>query len=192
MSPCLLLPPAGVYTQLHVQWWVVRLWKLLPRPQKYESIRPYRLTLTITKSPVIPDTLLGCQSRWTCQIKCLTTGFCEAEDKVEPLNKNQMHNPTAFIHLAFPSISHLPGSSKHWLLLLQPPAMPIPGSTYTTLFTISLLPQKQLSEFNAVRRGRADEVETAPSPPFYCSGYRFLLFHVAAKTTICSLQQVTL
>lgn len=105
MSRCLLLPPAGVYTQLCIQRWVARLWKLLPRPQKYESIPPYRLTLTTTKSPVIPYTLLGCQSYWTCQNNCLTTGFCEAEDKVEPLNKNQIHKPTAFSHRAFLSVS---------------------------------------------------------------------------------------
>lgn len=93
MSHCLLLPPAGVYTQLCIQRWVARLWKLLPPPQKCESIPPYKLTLTTTKSPVIPDTLLGCQSHWICQNNCLTTGFCEAEDKAEPLNKNQIHNP---------------------------------------------------------------------------------------------------
>lgn len=105
MSRCLLLPPAGVYTQLCIQRWVARLWKLLPRPQKYESIPPYRLTLTTTKSPVIPYTLLGCQSYWTCQNNCLTTGFCEAEDKAEPLNKNQINKPTAFSHRAFLSVS---------------------------------------------------------------------------------------
>lgn len=49
----------------------------------------------------------------------------------------------------------------------------------------------------AVRRGRADWVETAPKPDttlyqFYCSENTFMLFHVAAKTTIRSLQQVTL
>lgn len=59
-------------------------------------------TLTTTKSPAIPDTLLGSQSCRTCQNSYLTTGFCEAEDKAEPLNKNQIHNPIAFTHLAFP------------------------------------------------------------------------------------------
>lgn len=155
-------------------------------------------TLTTTKSPAIPDTLLGCQSCRTCQNSYRTTGFCEAEDKAEPLNKSQIHNPTAFIHLAFP-LSPSPSrpvqagsySSNHLQSLF-------PGPRQTILFfTISLLTQKQLAEFGGVERGRADRVETAPTPdtalyPFYCSGNTFLLFHVAAKTTIRSLQQVAL
>lgn len=144
-----------------------------------------RATLTTTKSPAIPDTLLGCQSRRSCQNSYRTTGFCEAEDKAEPLNKNPIHNPTAFIHLAFP-LSPSPSrpvqagsnSSNH----LQ---SPFPGPRQTML-TISLLTQKQLAEFGGVERGRADRVETAPTPdtalyPFYCSGNTFLTLSCRSK-----------
>lgn len=112
-------PSRSVHTALHsaVGCWAL---KLLPLPQKYESIPQYRPTLTTTKSPVIPGTLLGCQSYWSCQNNCLTTGFCEAEHKAEPLNKNQIHKPNAFIHLAFPlSPTHPPAPFKQRLSLIQ-------------------------------------------------------------------------
>lgn len=112
-SCCLLLPPAGVYTQLCIQRCCQAL-KIVVPATEYKSIPPYRLTLTTTKSPVIPDTLLGCQSYWTCQNNCLTTGFCEAEDKAEPLNKNQIHRPTVFIHVAF--FLSPPPSRSAWLV----------------------------------------------------------------------------
>lgn len=98
------LPSPSPYRSVHTVLYAAagcRALKLLPRPQKYESIPPHRLSLTTTKSPVIPDTLLGCQSYWTCQNNCLTTGFCEAEDKAKPLNKKHVHNPNAFKNLAF-------------------------------------------------------------------------------------------
>lgn len=83
-------------------------------------------TLTTTKSPAIPDTLLGCQSCRTCQNSYRTTGFCEAEDKAEPLNKNQIHNPSAFIHLAFP--------------LSPSPSRPVQAGSYSSNHLQSLFP----------------------------------------------------
>lgn len=83
-------------------------------------------TLTTTKSPAIPDTLLGCQSCRTCQNSYRTTGFCEAEDKAEPLNKSQIHNPTAFIHLAFP--------------LSPSPSRPVQAGSYSSNHLQSLFP----------------------------------------------------
>lgn len=191
LSPC-----KSVRTALHLAMSCQALKIVAPATEVwiYFSVQA---TLTTTKSPAIPDTLLGCQSCRTCQNSYLTTGFCEAEDKAEPLNKNQIHNPTAFIHLAFPPspspsrpVQASSYSSNHLQCLF-------PGPRQTMLFTISLLTQKQLAESGGVERGRADRVETAPTPdtalyPFYCSGNTFLLFHVAAKTTIRSLQQVTL
>lgn len=85
--------------------------KSLNQPQRYESIPPNILPLTTTKSPVIPDTLLRCQSCWPSQ--SLTVSPCEAEDKAKLLNEIQAHNSNASVHLTFPpSLSNPPSSTQ--------------------------------------------------------------------------------
>lgn len=70
---------------------------------------PKTLTLTTIKSPLIPDTLLRCQSCRSSQRNCATMSPCEAEDKASLLNEIQVHNSNASVHLTFlPSLSNPP------------------------------------------------------------------------------------
>lgn len=185
--------------------------KSLNQPQRYESIPPNILPLTTTKSPVIPDTLLRCQSCWPSQRNCLTVSPCEAEDKAKLLNEIQAHNSNASVHLTFPpSLSNPPPPQRSQI---QPTSKPVHTQTlphslcsfpaprycvntavdYTKHFAVFRSQQSESEERQRAWGKHGINVWHATTIYLcYCCGNTFLLFHAAANTILRSRSQVTL
>lgn len=120
-----LLHPAGMHTFIllcvhHLEPVLPQPLKSSNQPEQHKSIPPNILTLTTSKSPLIPDILLRCHSSWSSQRNSLTKSSCEAEDKANLLNEIQVHDSSSSVYLTFPPSPSNPPSQS-----MQPTSNPI-------------------------------------------------------------------